>query len=99
MSLINSLEKKVCYTLQLTFFRERAGELRIIKLREENSPKWTKVQCQNRQNTTTNSCCAQNCSLLLRMKTAVRKRRTTTKSASRPHTQLLVTNHPKEPLT
>jgi hypothetical protein len=30
----------------LTFFLKRARELRIIKLREENSPKWTKVQCQ-----------------------------------------------------
>jgi hypothetical protein len=36
---------------QKIFFRERAGELRIIKLREENNPKWIKVQCQNRQNT------------------------------------------------
>jgi hypothetical protein len=34
-----------------SFFLKRAGELRIIKLREENSTKWTKVQCQNRQNT------------------------------------------------
>jgi hypothetical protein len=54
--------------------------LRTIKLREKNSPKWTKVQCQKRQNTRPpDSCCAQNCSLFLRMKTAVRKRRQTAK--------------------
>jgi hypothetical protein len=36
---------------QFKIFREHAGELRIIKLREGNSLKWTKVQCQKRQNT------------------------------------------------
>jgi hypothetical protein len=42
----------VLYTfMAFFFFRERAGELRIIKLREENSPKWTKVQYHKRPNT------------------------------------------------
>jgi hypothetical protein len=56
------------------FFRERAGELRIIKLREEtvqNGPKYngTKGQTQDHQNLTkhktTNTCYAQECSCLL----------------------------------
>jgi hypothetical protein len=42
------LEKVVSWIQLFVFFRKRAGELCIIKLREENSPKWTKVQCQNR---------------------------------------------------
>jgi hypothetical protein len=77
--------------LLLNFFLKRAGELRIIKLREEMSPKWTKVQCLKRQNTRPpNSCCAQYSSLLLRMKTVGHKRRQTAKvPAGTTHTLAL----------
>jgi hypothetical protein len=62
--------KKLMFKQSLIFFRERAGELRIIKLREEtvqNGPKYndTKGQTQDHQNLTkhktTNTCYAQEC--------------------------------------
>jgi hypothetical protein len=92
----------------LHFFRGRAGELRIIKLREEtvqNGPKYngTKGQTQDHQNLTkhktTNTRYAQECSCLLHMETAARKKRTAAQvPAGRTPTQLLFTKPPIEPL-
>jgi hypothetical protein len=85
----------------ILFFRERAGELRIIKLREEtvqNGPKYngTKGQTQDHQNLTkhktTNTCYTQECSCLLHMETAAQE------PAGRTPTQLLFTKPPIEPL-
>jgi hypothetical protein len=70
------------------FFRERAGELCIIKLREENSPKWTKVQCQNRQNTRPpNPAAHRTVASFCAWKQQYAKGDQQQKSASRPHTR------------
>jgi hypothetical protein len=77
---------KLCVELTELFFSERAGELRIIKikLREEtvqNGPKYngTKDQTQDHQqltkHKTTNTCDAQECSCLLHMETAAHKKK------------------------
>jgi uncharacterized OB-fold protein len=81
-----------CTILYCSFFLERAGELHIIKLREEKNPKWTKVQCpKGRTTDPPTSCCAQ-CPSLLGMKNSRKQKEANSNSASRLHTHTCTTS-------